>query len=168
MTSDLAPCPGCGYLYPGPVGRPHTYIGASMGCWSVYGQVLAKEYSEYRYLDVHRLTVDTYAAQHPGVPSRKSSQSVSVHLACMCLVLERGMDGATATRRIQTILRRNRDFEWLKPPAAIGSLTVADVLKASNLQDHTVRVRKWGESVWLAWSLYHGLIRKYVDLGADC
>jgi hypothetical protein len=51
-------------------GKPHKYIGAVAGCWEIYGEILAKEYGEYGYPELtHRLTVDTYAVQHPGTPS---------------------------------------------------------------------------------------------------
>ena len=74
------PCAGCGALVPVTDGPTHPYIGASPGCWAIYGEVLAREYGEYAYPPVHRLTVDAYAAQHPGVPSRRSIQSVAIHL----------------------------------------------------------------------------------------
>ncbi|MGB5944229.1 MAG: DUF5946 family protein, partial [Leeuwenhoekiella sp.] len=55
-------CYGCGALTENLDGVPHPYIGASQGCWNLYGQILAKEYGEYDYPELtHRLTVDTYA-----------------------------------------------------------------------------------------------------------
>lgn len=74
-------CYGCGALVPNFEGStPHPYIGASAGCWSIYGEILAKEFGEYEYPSIHRLTVDAYCVQHPGTSSRKSIQSVAVHL----------------------------------------------------------------------------------------
>jgi uncharacterized protein (DUF885 family) len=36
------------------------YIGASAGCWEIYGEILAKEFGEYRYPEpTHQLTVHT-------------------------------------------------------------------------------------------------------------
>ena len=56
-------------------GKPHNYIGAVQGCWNLYGIILAKEYLKYNALELtHRLTVDTYAVQHPGYPNRRSIQ----------------------------------------------------------------------------------------------
>src|SRR5579864_3541852 len=121
MQHDLLPCPGCGVLLPGPIGKPHPYLGASSACWAVYEEILAKEYGEYGYPDVHRLTVDTYAVQHPGVPGQKSSQSVWVHLAGIHVVLESGANRPAATRVIGTILSRRSQFEWLEPPQRNGS-----------------------------------------------
>jgi len=74
---ELIKCYGCGALVKDIPGEPHKYIGASAGCWEIYGEIFAKEYSEYGYPEtIHRLTVDTYAIQHPGKPSRSSVASV--------------------------------------------------------------------------------------------
>ena len=64
-------CYGCGALVNNIEGQPHKYIGAPQGCWDLHGKSLAKEYGEYNYPELtHRLTVDTYAIQHPGQPNR--------------------------------------------------------------------------------------------------
>ena len=77
----LVRCPGCGALVPDVPGLPHPYIGASAGCWEIFGQILAKEYGDYGYpITTHQLTVDAYAVQHPGQPERRSIQSVNSHL----------------------------------------------------------------------------------------
>jgi len=92
--------PGCGGIFPDTDGPTHLYLGSSPGCWAVYSDVLAKEYGEYRYPEVHRLTVDAYAVQHPGTPSRRSIQSVAVHLISLYLMFERGLDAQKATAAI--------------------------------------------------------------------
>ena len=96
------PCPGCGTLVPDTDGPTHPYIGASPGCWAIYGEVLAREYGEYAYPPVHRLTVD--AAQHPGVPSQGSVRSVALHLISLYLILERGYEPERATAAIRDVL----------------------------------------------------------------
>ena len=101
MDANLIPCVGCGALVPDVAGPTHPYIGASRGCWAIYGEVLAKEYGEYGYPPVHGLTVDAYAAQHPGTPSRQAIQSVAVHLIALYLVLERGYGFARATEALR-------------------------------------------------------------------
>jgi len=130
-------------LFSGPIGKPNRYIGASAGCWAIYEQVLAKEYGEYGYPDIHRLTVDTYAVQHPGVASRQSSQSVWVHLVGMHLVLNLQLDARTATAQLGSVLAGRREFEWLEPPPKIGSATIVDVNQARGLPEHIDRVRRW-------------------------
>ena len=116
-TGAPLPCPGCGALTPDVDGPVHPYLGASAGCWTVYGEVLAKEYVDYRYPSVHRLTVDAYSVQHPGTPSRRAIQSVAVHLVSLYLVLERGFSSEKATAGIRRALEHRKQFVWLDPPS---------------------------------------------------
>jgi len=92
--TGLTLCPGCGLLLPAADGPTHSYIGASAACWALYGQVLAIEAGTYRQPAWHRLTVDAYAVQHPGIPERRSIQSVCVHLISLCLMLEHDISPA--------------------------------------------------------------------------
>ena len=117
--------------------QPHKYIGAVQGCWDLYGQILAKEYGEYNYPDpTHRLTVDTYAVQHPGQPSRQSIQSVNVHLVSLFLILIKNLSGKEATEKICELSAKEPKFEWLEPPVPNGTKTVIDVLVAANREEH--------------------------------
>ena len=85
IMSDIAesriPCIGCGALVPQQDGPTHRYMESSPGCWAIYCEVLAQEYSDIAFATAHRLTVDAYAVQHPGTPSPQSIQSIGVHLA---------------------------------------------------------------------------------------
>src|SRR5918992_2105890 len=85
-------CPGCGLWLERVDGPKHPYLGASASCLALYGEVLAREYSDPALLSIHQLTVDAYAVQHPGVPDRRTRQSVALHLLTLCLFLERGAD----------------------------------------------------------------------------
>ena len=163
-------CCGCAALVEDITGKPHKYIGASQGCWNLYTEVLAKEYGEYNYLKhTHRLTVDTYAIQHPGrmgeqfakrttspgQPGRQSIQSVNVHLISLYFVLVKKMNGSNATKLIGEILQRSPAFDWLEPPVPNGTVTVVDVLKAANLAEHELIVTKWAEDVFACWFSKH-------------
>ena len=160
-AQPCSPCPGCGGLFPDTDGPTHAYIGASPGCWAAYGEVLAKEYGEYRYPPVHRLTVDTYAAQHPGSPSRRSIQSVAGHLISLYVVLERGFDAKRATAAIREAVAQRSRFVWLEPPPTLGAFTVLDVARATDLAEHVRLVEQWANSVWDAWGERHETIRKW-------
>jgi len=35
------------------------------GCLKVFEEIIAREFSDYRYGRIHRLTVDVYSLQHP-------------------------------------------------------------------------------------------------------
>lgn len=160
-----SPCPGCGGLFPDTdaPGSAHAYLGASHGCWAVYCDILAKEYGEYKYPEVHRLTVDSYAAQHPGTPSRQSIQSVAGHLISLYLVLERGMNAKRATAAIRKAIEQSHHFMWLPPPPSLGALTVLDVVGAKNIDEHTSRVQQWARSVWETWTPHHQTIQKWAE-----
>ena len=146
--TQLIGCIGCGAQVPDSHGPTHPYIGASPGCWAVFGQVLAKEYGEYSFPAVHRLTVDTYAVQHPGTPSRQSIQSVAVHLIGLYLALERGWEPHVIAEALGRAVQRGRDvFVWLEPPASQGSVTVLDAVRARDLSEHQALVRRWARSV---------------------
>ena len=108
---DTIKCYGCGAMVENIAGQPHKYIGATQGCWNLYGEVLAKEYGEYEYFEhTHRLTVDTYAIQHPGQPGRQSTQSVNIHLISLYSVLIKNISGGEATKKIGKILEKNPRF----------------------------------------------------------
>jgi hypothetical protein len=154
-------CPGCGALVPESDGPAHRYIGASPGCWAVYGEVLAREYEDVRYGRVHRLTVDAYAAQHPGVPSPQSVQSVAVHLLALHAIFERGVPLPQAKQVLQEAVKRKREFRWLDPPGFLGEVTVLDVHAATDPEQHEVRVHQWARAVWQAWAEHHHTIRSW-------
>lgn len=154
-------CYGCHARVPDIDGPIHPYIGAAPGCWAIYGEVLAKEYGEYRDSAVQRLTVDAYAAQHPGVPSRQSIQSVAIHLISLFLIIERRCDFDQMTEAIKRALKQRDDLVWLEPPTWRGNITILDVQKAQSWKEHTRRVRKWAEAVWEAWARHHATIQRW-------
>ncbi|MCB1057408.1 MAG: hypothetical protein KDD11_18060 [Acidobacteria bacterium] len=156
------PCPGCGAHFPDVEGPVHRYMESSPGCWAAYGEVLEREYGAPAFFAAHPFTVDAYAVQHPGRPSKQANQSVTVHLMSLCLTLEHGLRLDRAPRAIQAIVESGQTFEWLTPPADPFPVTVADVRGARDLETHKVRVREWAESAWQAWSRHHETIRARV------
>jgi len=158
----LVPCIGCGGLFPDIEGPTHRYMESSAGCWAAYGEVLAREYSSPVYFEIHRLTVDTYAAQHPGQPSPQSIKSVGFHLIRLCLLLERGLKMERANEAMLTITKTKEHFTWLTPPSSLGSITVADVCKTATAEQHKQLVRLWAASVWAAWSPHHPVIYSWL------
>ncbi|MGW8143003.1 MAG: DUF5946 family protein [Anaerolineales bacterium] len=157
-------CVGCGALVPKKNSPTHEYIGASPGCWELFGELLAKEYEEYNYPPVHRLTVDTYAAQHPGSPSEKSIQSVAIHLMGLHLMLDLHYEAHKATQFLRRATESDQDYHWLEPPESLGSLTILDVQSAENIKEHTDLVHIWAHTVWQAWQPHHEQVRAWTDL----
>ena len=132
----------------------------------LYVEVLAKEYENYSlYAPVHRLTVDAYAAQHPGVPSRLAVQSVAVHLIRLHFQLERSLPHEEANAVMLRVSAHAKDsFTWLEPPESLGAVTVLNVLDTENPVEHAERVREWAKSVWDAWSPHHDTVRRWSEL----
>jgi hypothetical protein len=158
MATAMIKCMGCGGLFADTEGPTHRYLESTPGCWAAYGEVLVREYSDPVYYRVHRLSVDTYAVQHPGQPSPQSIQSVAGHLISLCLVLEQGVELDRATAAIGAAVKRKGTYTWLAPPPSMGSMTVADVRHAEDAQEHERLVRAWAKSAWAAWAPHHPII----------
>jgi hypothetical protein len=148
-------------------GPTHPYIGSSAACWALYGELLAYEYGELGYPECHRVTVDAYAAQHPGARGGRSIQSVGTHLSGLYLVIERGLDGPAATALKNQVLATEPPFRWLSPPGPASGLNVGDVLQLRQEMSHCDAIDAWGRSVWESWSLHHGVVRDWVEDALD-
>jgi len=157
-----SPCMGCGAILRDVDGPTHDYMESSPACWSTYSKVLAREYADRQLLErVHRLTVDSYAVQHPGRASAQSIQSVAGHLISLCAVLEDGASSEWATKVVREVARAKGRFAWLQPPQSMGSITVVDVWRAKGAAEHEKRVRDWASSVWAAWAPHHETVRHW-------
>lgn len=144
-------CPACRLAAPG--GRS--------GCENLFHEVIAREFGDYRYFRVHRLTVDAYSLQHPEQYMR-SGKSFAAHLTGICAALEYD-DGRAINRAVQQWLSDNPTIE--KPahlPRQRGDLTVAHAHAAATPGEHAARVREWARSVWEAWSDHHTLARELI------
>ncbi len=155
-------CFSCGGAFPDIEGPTHRYMRSSPGCWSAYGEILARQYSDATYFDVHRLSVDTYAVQHPGSIDRQSIQSVGVHLIRLCLFLEHELTAKNANAAMLEAGKRKHAFTWLEPPASLGSVTAADIAMAKSTTEHKAIVREWAQNSWQAWSAHHEIIRSWL------
>lgn len=158
---EVEACPGCGLVLPISDGPTHAYIGSSASCWELFGELLAREFSNPAYFRTHQLTVDTYAVQHPGAPERRSAQSVGLHLMTLCLFLEQGADPTDGPKLHERMVGRP-EFYWLEPPPKSGRMTVADVLEARDAEAHERFVRAWAQDVWEAWAPHHDVVREWV------
>jgi hypothetical protein len=152
----LTPCPGCGALLPPSDGPTHRYIGASPACWAIYSALGVGEPPVAPTMH-GALLVDAYAAQHPGVASDQSIQSVAVHLIALygVLLLGRPPDEAVALRtrplREQTGSKRGR-FQWLTPPDLSTTVSVAAIAAAPTPAERAVLLESCVRSVWAAWA----------------
>ena len=136
------------------------------GCLRLFEEILAREFSDYRYGRIHRLTVDAYSLQHPDKYMR-SGKSFAAHLTGMWAALE-GADALESNRVVQKWLSTNPQVE--KPtrlPERRGDLTINYIHDAADANEHVRRVREWARSVWGAWSEFHDLARRLVDEAAS-
>ncbi|MCA8962977.1 MAG: hypothetical protein KDC38_20785 [Planctomycetes bacterium] len=164
MAGDTGgvPCYGCGAVLPASDGPTHRYIGASPGCWALYGELLVRAHSEPRWPTEHRLIVDIYAAQHPGTESLQAIRSVAGHSIVLCLVLEQDLP----LSRIAEVLRRtvkNPRLHWLTPPQSLGEITVVDLYRERDPDRYGALCLAWARCVWAAWSEHHETIRGWAS-----
>lgn len=132
------------------------------GCLKVFEEVLAREFSDYRYGKIHRLTVDAYSLQHPEAYMR-SGKSFAAHLTGMCAALEYE-DPLAINQAVQKWLSANPKID--KPaeiPEQRGDLTITHIHSARDADEHIKRVREWARDVWDAWSEHHDLARRLIS-----
>ena len=153
-------CPGCGLRALALEGAADPYGGASPACWAAFGEVLAQDYGEYRYPEVHRFIVDAYMAQHPGYATAAGRRSVAVHLVSLHLALEKDASVEHGRRALSRgIFPDKRDPGALEPIPPLGEVTVASMAAARDLEEHSARARVWAEAVWRAWAPHHARVR---------
>jgi hypothetical protein len=156
-------CCGCGADFGEITGPTHAYMLSSPGCWEAYGRVLAREYESPPYARLHRLTVDAYAVQHPGVDGPQARNSVGIHLSRLCLMFDCGWSVERANDAMLAITAKKRHYPWLIPPSDRGMVTVKDVLAAQTASDHLHAVERWARCAWKAWEEHHAAVRGWVE-----
>lgn len=131
-------------------------------CQRLFDEVLSREFGDYRYAKLHRLTVDTYSLQHPEKYMR-SGKSFVAHLTGMCAAVEDG-DAMAVNQAVQQWLNGPRAIERPQepPPRQRGHLTIVHLHTAADADEHVSRVREWARSAWTAWSAHHQLARQWI------
>lgn len=137
----------------------HPYIGAVHNCWNIYGEILAKEFSDPEYFAIHRITVDSYAAQHIGDQNdRRARQSANLHLIALYLYFEKKLPIPEILNFLKKSTEYKKDWPAVQHLTQAKWLTVQDVIKANNAQEHIEVVTQWGESVWKSYHTQHAVI----------
>jgi hypothetical protein len=148
-------CPGCGLVLETVKTGTHEYLGASPSCFSQYGELISRRYAEFRTsARANKLVTDAYAVQHPGVPERRSIQSVNVHLVAMYLILEKGFPSDKTIEPMKRLIAKSPPWGWLDPPKPNGELTVADLVQLENVSDYEDGVERYAQSIWKAWQAH--------------
>ncbi|HEX8638982.1 MAG TPA: DUF5946 family protein [Pyrinomonadaceae bacterium] len=132
------------------------------GCLKLFEEVIAREFSDYHYGKIHRLTVDAYSLQHPDAYMR-SGKSFAAHLTGIYAALE-SEDALAVNQKMRKWLSANPKIE--KPvglPRRTGKLTITFIHSAACADEHGKRVREWAREVWTAWSEHHALAKQLID-----
>ena len=136
------------------------------GCLKLFEEVIAREFSDYRYGKIHRLTVDAYSLQHPDAYMR-SGKSFAAHLTGIFAALE-AEDALAVNRTMRKWLDTNPKIEkTAELPRRRGKLTITFIHSAANADEHNKRVREWAQDVWRAWSEHHVLAKQLIDQAAE-
>ena len=137
--------------------------GGRAGCLRLFEEIIAREFGDYRYGRVHRLTVDAYSLQHPDEYMR-SGKSFAAHLTGTCAALEsrEAQEAQDVNRAVQKWLSTNPKIEKPGIPGRRGGLTVAHVHAAADADEHVSRVREWARDAWGAWAEHHELARRLI------
>ncbi len=160
-------CPGCGARFPAGTGPVHDYMISSPGCFAAFTAVLAEEYATEALRNVHRLTVDAWAVQHPGDPgNRRAVQSVGLHLARLGLQLTTSCSPRETNLAMLDFAQHKATLRPLAPPARF-TVTVADVAPFAGKPQHQAKVQDWAAATWRDWSAHHDHVRRWLAEHSD-
>ncbi|MFG6101029.1 hypothetical protein D0962_01510 [Leptolyngbyaceae cyanobacterium CCMR0082] len=159
----LIKCFSCGAETDDIDGATHSYLLSTPGCWAMYGEVLAREYSDFAYWAVHDLTVDTYSIQHPGQPSRQTISSLNVHLSSLYAYFKLDVSAGELSNIKVKVVQHKDQFVWLEPPDCLGHLTINDILRAENATQHCELVNQWAEDVFNQWQDFHPVVQALLE-----
>jgi len=156
----LEPCPGCGVRLPASTWPVDRRRNASPACWERYTLVLAHEAENIIAVGrLHQLTVDTYAAQHPGpnVPAI----AVPFALVGLHLTLDEGWSGLAVRGAHGWLAEHHRSWPAFEPPDGFGALTADRVARAGSAEAHAHLVESWATATWAAWAAQHSRVRAW-------
>ena len=136
-------------------------LNSKQECKELFETILAKEFSDYRYGKIHRLTVDSYCLQHPDV-YMVSAKSFAAHLVGMCCAMEYSGD-TDLLRDLQKWLNGKNQLEKPATLKEFGNLTILHPAAATDAIEHSKLVKEWAENVWKSYAVYHDLAKGWVE-----
>lgn len=137
----------------------HPYIGSTSFCWKIYSDILGREFENQAYFKVHRVTVDSYAAQHIGDQNdRRARQSANIHLISLYLMFEKKYTANEVLKFLECATKIKRDWPSILQRAHAKWLTVQDIIQARTETQHINIVLDWGRSVWESYKDIHSEI----------
>jgi len=91
---------------------------------------------------------------------------VGLHLARLCLFLERGLSPEQANDAMLRVSGMKSSMFKLVRPRSLGAIAVAEVLAAPGAEQHAEAVMAWAHSAWDAWSEHHATVRNWAGHAA--
>jgi hypothetical protein len=153
-------CPGCGVRLPVSDAQPDERFHASAECLQMYAEVSAYTLTHGDSGFIHQLAVDVYRAQHIG--ERTSPIGVAFALIGLYFACECGYSGRQVQHMHMLLAQRSKTWPRFVPLPQVGSVTVLDVIQASPGEARDAILRRWGQSVWDAWSHEHERVKTLV------
>ncbi len=144
-------CIGCGAEIADIEYPVHGDMRTSPGCWSLFCELLDREFSNPAYWPAHQLSVHAYALQH-------AASNPALHLLALSLRFDHGF----SDERILPVMRcepAEGGVAHVEAPAAPNTVTVVDVCKARDACAHIAAVERWADCVWQSWGTSHEVIR---------
>ena len=112
-------------------------------------------------MSTHRLSVDTYATQHPGDRSRRAIQSVGLHLARLMVQIEQPMSPDETNDVMLGLSKRKATLIYLERPQ-VFAVTIGDIVPFVGTECHSEKVREWASCTWQDWQRHHDYVRDWV------
>jgi hypothetical protein len=144
-------CAGCGLVIPR----------GDAGCQDLFDAESIREYADPRLARRRRLVVDTYSLQHPERYC-VSAVSLAAHLTGVCAGVEEPARAQALNATIQRWLSRRPSLDKPALPADRGTLTVADIRDAHDLEAHERAIERWATDTWAAYVDLQPLARTWI------
>ncbi len=165
---EYVPCFSCGAKSLSFKGECHTYMLASPGCYEMFKEVLAREYSDFGYAKANHYTVDSYAVQHPGeISNKKAVNSVGIHLVSLYFLFEKNYDlekSAEIKMKFAEFNKTNEVVHPLERPEEFEGLTIFDIWDNEDPEKHFELCKRWALNAWNSWRKQHNTVEKWVTI----
>lgn len=159
--TKLTKCVGCGAELKHVDGPTHAYMASSAACFAAFNTLLSFEYGCRDLKKINRLTVDTFAVQHPGEnQSRQEIQSVGLHLARLGVQMDGLMPPAQTNAVMLDLGQFKSSLIYLAPPKKF-SITVSDIAPFAGTEVHAAKVQEWAAATWDDWRDHHTYTREW-------
>jgi hypothetical protein len=160
VAPQLSVCPGCGLQLPSLGLQPDRRANASGECRNLMNELSYYTLAHGDPAFIHQHLVDAYGAQH--VRQSRSTIGAAFVLTGLYLAVERGFTGRQVQKMHVLMASRSKQWPRFEPPAEVGPVTVADVLKSQPGPGRDQELMRWCASVWAAWSSDQGRVRELI------